>query len=621
MRIARELKALRKAVTQGMLANVNTLGLLDDDLCCWRLELHPPFNTDVPGGRLLNEDLARLEREAPGRGHILMEARFPDDYPTSPFFLRVVTPRIAMYRGHVTAGGSICIEMLTLSGGANAWRPELCVEAVLTQVITNMISAEEVFVKTATGPGSRAGPLRLDFSGGVHGCLREYSEAEAKQAFARTLENHRRLGWGSGPAPGAHAVGAQPVRGRATAPAAAGSLLHPLPPWATAAPAVAARAVGPLPLPWAAAPATAAAPSKPPAPAPAAAPGGRKRSVPAPAQASEVIELLESDEEEGGAIAAPPSNRSRLGAAPAKQQQQQQQMLLQAEDAIVDLTGEAAPAVAGAPAPPSSSAPAASWSHGKRRQAGGRARRGEAVRAQLAVPLPAAAPAEDAVPAPGIEARLAAANERTGLDLVRPPSHWKVTDALLEGRQEFVELPLPAGCGSPGAVATGAGALVVSEAHAAAVEELLANGVPQDEAEQALEAVDGDVDAALEWLLRQRSANAAAAPDEQAVAELRANRVSREDAVTALEHSGGDVQQARSTAWSAWTRAAQPRWRRARHAAQRRAQQARPRRRPPRRAGGRRRRCSTRQRRWSSALRHTMASRGSGLSRSSGTKT
>jgi ubiquitin-conjugating enzyme E2 Q len=42
------------------------------------------------------------------------------------------------YTGHVTAGGSICIEALTLSGGPNGWNAALCVESVLNLVITNM---------------------------------------------------------------------------------------------------------------------------------------------------------------------------------------------------------------------------------------------------------------------------------------------------------------------------------------------------------------------------------------------------------------------------------------------------------------------------------------------------
>ncbi len=41
--------------------------------------------------------------------------------------------------GHVTAGGSICIEALTLSGTAGSWTSQYNVEAILNIVILNMI--------------------------------------------------------------------------------------------------------------------------------------------------------------------------------------------------------------------------------------------------------------------------------------------------------------------------------------------------------------------------------------------------------------------------------------------------------------------------------------------------
>ena len=41
--------------------------------------------------------------------------------------------------GHVTAGGSICIEALTLSGTAGSWTSQYNVESILNIVILNMI--------------------------------------------------------------------------------------------------------------------------------------------------------------------------------------------------------------------------------------------------------------------------------------------------------------------------------------------------------------------------------------------------------------------------------------------------------------------------------------------------
>lgn len=41
--------------------------------------------------------------------------------------------------GHVTAGGSICIEALTLSGTAGSWTSQYNVESMLNIVMLNMV--------------------------------------------------------------------------------------------------------------------------------------------------------------------------------------------------------------------------------------------------------------------------------------------------------------------------------------------------------------------------------------------------------------------------------------------------------------------------------------------------
>ena len=46
---------------------------------------------------------------------------------------------VRLYAGHVTAGGSICIEALTLSGTAGSWTSQFNVESILNIVILNML--------------------------------------------------------------------------------------------------------------------------------------------------------------------------------------------------------------------------------------------------------------------------------------------------------------------------------------------------------------------------------------------------------------------------------------------------------------------------------------------------
>jgi ubiquitin-conjugating enzyme E2 Q len=196
-RIMMEFHALAKACADGS-APCHELSLPDErNVARWQFKL-AGFDDDLPGGRALNADLARLQAEH-GQSYLLCEASFPADYPARPFALRVVSPRCVWYTGHVTAGGSVCIEALTQTGSRNSWQPDFCVSGLLPLVKQNMVDVEEVMVRTATGPGGRAGPLRIDFERQWHPHARTplvpYSDAEAQAAFARTEAHHRANGW------------------------------------------------------------------------------------------------------------------------------------------------------------------------------------------------------------------------------------------------------------------------------------------------------------------------------------------------------------------------------------------------------------------------------------------
>lgn len=98
-RIQAEFLYLTKLIAQGNMPQVHNLRLLDDNLFQWRFELKN-FDEDMPGGKALNQDLKDL-KEKHGQDHVLMEILFKEDYPTDPFFLRVVSPRCQWYTGHV----------------------------------------------------------------------------------------------------------------------------------------------------------------------------------------------------------------------------------------------------------------------------------------------------------------------------------------------------------------------------------------------------------------------------------------------------------------------------------------------------------------------------------------
>ena len=111
-----------------------------------------------------------------------------------------------MYTGHVTAGGSICLEALTLSGSPGSWQPSYTAEGMLHLVVLNMIDTPSVHVQTPTGPGGLSGPLRIDFTNP----LIPYSALEARSAYDRSVQNHRAVGWGGGGGGAANAAASGP---------------------------------------------------------------------------------------------------------------------------------------------------------------------------------------------------------------------------------------------------------------------------------------------------------------------------------------------------------------------------------------------------------------------------
>ena len=130
----------------------------------WMVELHS-FEPQLP----LAKDMASRELTS-----IVLEIRFPGTYPMAPPFVRVVRPRFLGFRegggGHVTAGGALCMELLTNSG----WSVASNIESVLVQVRAAISSTEPA-------------PARLEI-----GPVREYGRGEAVEAYLRACQMH---GW------------------------------------------------------------------------------------------------------------------------------------------------------------------------------------------------------------------------------------------------------------------------------------------------------------------------------------------------------------------------------------------------------------------------------------------
>eukprot|EP01079_Euglenida_sp_SAG-EU17-18_P008744 gene8744-219_t len=76
------------------------------------------FDTDSQ----LHKDLVKYQQKT-GKDHAVFRVHFPNNYPMNPPFIRAVSPRYAFHTGHITIGGSVCMEMLTMNGTAACLGP------------------------------------------------------------------------------------------------------------------------------------------------------------------------------------------------------------------------------------------------------------------------------------------------------------------------------------------------------------------------------------------------------------------------------------------------------------------------------------------------------------------
>lgn len=96
-----------------------------DNLYIWDVYLD-----DIDETTPLGKDMTAWAKTSERERAIHMEMIFPTDYPLAPPFLRVLRPRFKFLTGHITIGGSICMQLLTTGG----WSPANTIESVIVQV-------------------------------------------------------------------------------------------------------------------------------------------------------------------------------------------------------------------------------------------------------------------------------------------------------------------------------------------------------------------------------------------------------------------------------------------------------------------------------------------------------
>ena len=118
----------------------------------------------------------------------------------------------------MTAGGSICIAALTLSGGLNSWTPEYSVESILNVVLANMCA--DCCVELCRMHGCIFGCLIILLSFDLFGYSslggqltpweRHPLVLETSNARVRSLFALRCAGWSGSPGEGFLLVAIQP---------------------------------------------------------------------------------------------------------------------------------------------------------------------------------------------------------------------------------------------------------------------------------------------------------------------------------------------------------------------------------------------------------------------------
>ena len=153
----------------GMLSSLEfkdkvSVDMFKDNMYIWKVSFDL-INYEI--SKQLKEDFEALDSKLGQMPKLQYEVIFSPAFPHEPPFIRVVFPRFAFHTGHITVGGSICMQSLTTSG----WSSARSLESYFVEIISLI----------------NAGDARLDTQNTV-----PYSLQEAREAFNRVARDH---GW------------------------------------------------------------------------------------------------------------------------------------------------------------------------------------------------------------------------------------------------------------------------------------------------------------------------------------------------------------------------------------------------------------------------------------------
>lgn len=160
--------AVNNIKTKRLMSEYKKLDVLDSNVEGFYIEIPDETNfytwniflTKFEGSKI-EESMRKLGIDA-----IQLEVKFPEGYPLEPPFFRIIYPRFQFRTGHITSGGSICMELLTKKG----WSSICSMESIIRDIKANIIEGE--------------GQIDED------NYCNKYSIEEAKEAFNRMVKMH-----------------------------------------------------------------------------------------------------------------------------------------------------------------------------------------------------------------------------------------------------------------------------------------------------------------------------------------------------------------------------------------------------------------------------------------------
>lgn len=118
VRLKKEYMKTKKIVDSGKCGYTFNLKI-EDNLTIWIIDLQ----------KVDNEKL-QLQMQKLNIPHITIEIEFKPGYPHKPPFVRILNPRFKQNTGHITLGGSICMELLSNQG----WNPIMTIDSLINQI-------------------------------------------------------------------------------------------------------------------------------------------------------------------------------------------------------------------------------------------------------------------------------------------------------------------------------------------------------------------------------------------------------------------------------------------------------------------------------------------------------